>query len=62
YQLKAVIYSGGYHFAARFIDSSGSTWVYDGQHHRGYMREEERTSPGNIDTLETRQANVFMYA
>jgi hypothetical protein len=48
YELRSVIFIGGYHFAVRIISRDGSIWKYDGQQRNGNLEREEITVHSDI--------------
>ena len=62
--LRGIIYLGGYHFTARFIDSDGNIWFHDGQ--RGHLAEKdgtlETTSDKELRTCRGRKLVLAIYA
>ncbi|TFK18732.1 hypothetical protein FA15DRAFT_728907 [Coprinopsis marcescibilis] len=61
YDLKGIIYSGGYHFNARIITGQDSIWTYDGQKHGGQLQREPFTSTEELLALDGKRANAFLY-
>jgi len=63
YQLKGIIYHGGYHFTARVVTSQGDVWYYDGMTTaRECIYEGKLSELTNIRDAEGRKISTVIYS
>ncbi|KAA1479923.1 hypothetical protein DENSPDRAFT_789689 [Dentipellis sp. KUC8613] len=63
YKLRGIIYSGGFHFTARVIDSESNVWYYDGvTTKREPQYEGLLSNVGDLHTAVTRNACILIYS
>ncbi|KAF8573452.1 hypothetical protein K439DRAFT_1374132 [Ramaria rubella] len=56
--LRGIIYHGGYHFTARFIDARDNIWNHDGMQLDGQCRMESNINEINLSILDNRRACI----
>lgn len=71
YQLRGIIYEGGFHFSARMLEPNGLVWQYDGQVNGGHpaidliASDLNFTTPSShyqaLTTLDHRRAHLLVY-